>query len=1434
MPGAQSVTAGQAVSFNVTANDPESGQTLSLTASNLPAGAAFTQTAGTSSGQFIWTPAGTQTGSYIVGFTVADNGTPALSETKTVTINILNRTPALAVPGPQTTRVGQLLSFTVTATDPDQGQTLRISANLPTGATLTSTAGSAQFSWTPSSAQIGSHTINFTVADNGSPSATSTAAVRVDVKPTLTELNFTTASVSENGVVTRYAGRPTQQYEEDLGRGIKLEMVLIPGGRFQMGSPTTEPRRQGIEGPTRQVTVGAFAMGKYEVTQAQWRAVMGTNPSFFTGENLPVEQVTWEEAREFCRRLNTLLGLSSANGYRLPSEAEWEYSARTVTDTPFSFGLTISAEIANYFGTLPYGNAPAGILRNRTVNVGSLNVANSWGLNEMNGNVAEWCEDDYHSSYVGAPEDGRPWVDPVRGSNRITRGGGWSDEAVLCRSASRGRSAPGNRFYALGFRLARTVPFVIELPNRTPILTVPAAQTVVAGQPLAFTVTANDVDPGQTLNLTATSLPAGSVFSQSSPTSGQFTWTPSTAQVGTFTVSFNVTDSGLSPLVETRTVTITVVQPNRAPVLTVPTAQTAIPGQAVAFTVTASDPDSGQTLTLTTGSLPPGATFNPSNGQFAWTPTGTQTGSYTISFTATDNGSPVLSDTRTVTITVANRAPTLTVPGAQTVPALQVLAFTVTGSDPDTGQALTLTASNLPTGAAFNQANGQFSWTPTTGQAGSYTVTFTVTDNGTPAQSETRTVAITVIQLNRAPVLTVPGAQTVNPGQALTFSVTASDPDSGQTTTLTTGSLPAGATFNQANGQLTWTPTGTQTGSYTISFTATDSGSPALSDTKAVTVTVANRAPTLTAPGAQTVTAGQPLTFTVTGADPDSGQTLALTVSNLPTGATFNQASGQFNWTPTTGQVGSYTVSFIVTDNGTPTLSETRTVAITVTQPNRAPVLTVPGAQTVIPGQALTFSVTASDPDSGQTTTLTTGSLPAGAIFNQANGQLSWTPTGAQTGSYTVSFTVTDNGTPALSDTRTVTITVVNRAPTLTVPGDRVVAPGQTLAFTVTASDPDTGQTPILTASNLPIGAAFNQANGQFTWTPTGTQTGSYTVSFTVTDGGSPALSATRTVMILVVNLAPVVTVPGPQTILSGQPLTFTVTASDPDSGQTVTLSAANLPTGASFNPANGQFIWTPIPAQTGSFTVSFTATDNGTPSLSQTRTVTITVTQINRAPVLTVPGAQTATVGQALSFAVTATDPDAGQILTISATGLPTGATFTSTGGSGQFGWTPTTAQLGNYSITFTVSDNGSPASSASGIVAITVLPALTTLNFTTATVNENGVVTRFAGRPTRQYAEDLGGGVSLEMVVIAGGSFLMAVNGANKLRGYNGTAWWAVYPCTNAMRAGACYCGAVSSHTGAAAANSEWATVAGGYCRAIQSHTGAAAANSEWATVA
>ena len=222
----------------------------------------------------------------------------------------------------------------------------------------------------------------------------------------------------------------------DLGKGIKLEMVLIPAGKFMMGSPASEVGRKDNETQHEVTLSKPFYMGKYEVTQGQWENVMGSNPSSNTkGEKLPVTNVSWEDCQEFIKRLNS----SNNGGYRLPTEAEWEYACRAGTKTMYSVGGNLTKSDANFDGS-------------SIKTVGSYRP-NAFGLYDMHGNVWEWCEDwlgDYRAEAVTDPKG------PTNGTNRMLRGGAFTNNVSEARSSFRiNNISPSSWHVNVGFRLAR-------------------------------------------------------------------------------------------------------------------------------------------------------------------------------------------------------------------------------------------------------------------------------------------------------------------------------------------------------------------------------------------------------------------------------------------------------------------------------------------------------------------------------------------------------------------------------------------------------------------------------------------------------------------------------------------------------------------------------------------------------------------------------------------------------------------------------------------------------------------------------------------------------------------------------------------------------------------------------------------------------------------
>ncbi len=273
--------------------------------------------------------------------------------------------------------------------------------------------------------------------------------------------------------------RKANGFTQELGNQVALEMVAVKGGSFYMGTskgevtqvleeykryqldPALAEKLVARQQPPHRVKVEAFYLGKYEVTQAQWRAVAGLpkvkrelnpNPAYFKGAEQPIEQVSWEDAVEFCERLSR----ASGRQYRLPTEAEWEYAARAGSSSAFAFGETLTTQVANYHGSYRYGDGPLGEYRGTTVNVGSLDVANAFGLFDMHGNVSEWVQDAWRENYraSGVLVNVSNWGDRMR----VIRGGSWNDRGSYCRSAHRTQYESYLYSQTIGFRVALSAP----------------------------------------------------------------------------------------------------------------------------------------------------------------------------------------------------------------------------------------------------------------------------------------------------------------------------------------------------------------------------------------------------------------------------------------------------------------------------------------------------------------------------------------------------------------------------------------------------------------------------------------------------------------------------------------------------------------------------------------------------------------------------------------------------------------------------------------------------------------------------------------------------------------------------------------------------------------------------------------------------------------
>ena len=550
------------------------------------------------------------------------------------------------------------------------------------------------------------------------------------------------------------------------------------------------------------------------------------------------------------------------------------------------------------------------------------------------------------------------------------------------------------------------------------------------------------------------------------------------------------------------------------------------------------------------------------------------------------------------------------------------------------------------------------------------------------------------------PVLTNPGDKNVDELATLSFTLSATDPDTDLLTySITIGVLP-GMILDPSTGVFSWTPSEVQDGIHSVTFTASD-GTDSDSETILITVNEVNTAPTLSGvPTEATIPELVLYTFTATASDPDlvAGvpNTRTFSLLGAPEGATINPITGEFSWTPGEDQdAGDYTFTVRVNDG---TVNTDQQVTLHVTEVNTPPTLST-GA--TIPELApYTFTATASDPDlvGGVPNTLTFSLLdePDGANIDPTTGEFSWTPSEDQgAGDYTFTVRVND-GTVNTDQLVTLQVTEVNQAPTL----EPIVVPavdeGTLVTFTAVGADADTGTGALnaLTYSLLgaPVGATIDPDTGEFNWTP-GEADGSATFTVRVSDS---ELHADQTVTITVneVNTAPTLSgVPTEATIPELAPYTFTATASDPDlvggAPNTRTFSLLGAPEGAAINPSTGVFGWTPSEVQ-GAGVYTFTVRVNdGTVNTDQT--VIITVNEVNTAPTLAVLPNQVVSAGAVVVFTAVGTDADTGlgalNTLTYSLVGAPTGASIDPN--TGAFSWATTPADApGTYTFAVNVSD--------------------------------------------------------------------------------------------------------------------------------------------------
>ncbi|RKX26504.1 MAG: hypothetical protein DRP45_03395, partial [Candidatus Zixiibacteriota bacterium] len=1295
--GDQSVDENANLNFGVSATDADA-TTPTLTTSTLPTGATFSDL-GDGTGTFDWTPDFTQSGPYPITFYATD-GVDTDSELVTITVNNVNQAPILAAIGDRPVDENANLNFGISASDADGTDPTLTTSILPTGATFTDLGGgSGTFDWTPDFTQSGSYPITFYATDGvDTDSELVTITVNnVNQAPVLaaigdrpvdenSNLNFGVSASDADGTdpTLTTSTLPTGATFSDLGGGTGT-FDWTPDYTQSGSYPVTFYATDGVDTDSELVTITVN-----NVNQAPILAAIGDRP---VDENSNLNfGVSASDADGTDPTLTTSTLPTGATFSDLGGGTgtfDWTPDFTQSGPYPITFYATDGVDTDSELVTITVNNVNrAPVL----ATIGPLFVTEGSNLNEL---------------ITASDPDGTPLImtiSSVPPNATFTDNGNGTANFDFNPDYTQSDIISLTFYVNDGAAIDSELVFVTinEAGNQSPELDPIGQQFVVEGTTDGFTVTSSDPE-GVVPSLTTSALPTNATFIDNGDGTGDFSFSPDFTQSGDHLITFYATDDSSAVVSELVTVTVTEAG-NQAPILAAIGAQSVNENSNLTFPVSASDVD-GPTLVLTTSTLPTGATFTDlggGSGTFDWTPDFTQSGSYPVTFYASDG---IDTDSEIVAITVnnVNQAPVLAAIGDRPVDENSNLNFAVSATDAD-GTDPTLTTSILPTGATFTDlggGSGTFDWTPDFTQSGPYPITFYATDG---VDTDSELVTITVNNVNQAPVLAAIGDRPVDENSNLNFGVSATDAD-GTDPTLTTSTLPTGATFSDlggGTGTFDWTPDFTQSGSYPVTFYATDGVD---TDSELVTITVnnVNQAPILAAIGDRPVDENSNLNFGVSASDAD-GVTPTLTTSTLPTGATFTDlggGSGTFDWTPDFFQAGSYPVTFYATD-GVDTDSEL--VTITVNNINRDPVLAAIGNQVVDENATLNLAISASDLDL-TFSVLTTSTLPPNAVLTDngdGTGGFVFNPDFFQEGIYDITF-YADDGEAVDSELITITVNNINRAPVLDPVGPLFVDEGGSLNELITSSDADL--TPVsMTISTVPPNATFTDngdGTANFDFNPDYTQASIISVVFYVDDGVETDSELVFITINEAGNQAPVLAAIGAQSVTEGETLIVNASASDPDA-TIPSLSTSTLPTNASFldnGDGTGDLTFSPDFTQAGGYDITFYASDG---ILVDSEIVTITVNDPgNQAPVLAAIGDRSIDENANLNFGVSATDADA-TTPTLTTSTLPTGATFSDLGGgTGTFDWTPDFTQSGSYPVTFYADDG---VNTDSELVTITV----------------------------------------------------------------------------------------------------------------------------------
>jgi hypothetical protein len=1295
--GPQTIAEGGHLVVRISATDPD-GDPITLLAEQLPTNASFSDSTG-GVGRFIFNPDYSQAGLYNVRI-IANSNSLADTELVSITVTNVDQAPILNPIGPQTIAEGGHLAVRISASDAD-GDVISLSAEqLPTNAAFAdSSNGVGHFTFNPDFTQAGIYHVRF-IARSNSLADTELVDITVtesDRPPVLAPIGPQTVNEGDSLVFGISATDPDGAIPSLSALALPFNSSFSDNGdgtgrlRFN-----TDINQTGIYNLTFIASDGQLAdseIVQITVNNVDRPPVLGSiGPRTVPEGGLLQFVVTSYD-------LDGNSPMLSANP--LPPNASFhdslngdglfrfqpDFGQNGVYNILFiaSDGLLADSELVQITVTTTDRPPVFDPVNNQFVlEGGSLSF-------------------DVHAVDPDGPIPTLTAINLLRNSSFADNHNGTGSFQYNPDFTQAGIN--NVNFIASDGELSDTIDVqitTIDAGNQRPILAPIGPKVVNEGQQLQFNIYGSDPD-GTIPTLVAQRLPLNAVFHDSTNGIGTFTFNPNYSQAGADTVLFYVTDGQLA---DSEYVFITVNNVDRAPVLNSIGPQSVLEGDSLGINISASDAD-GNFLIITAGPLVNHMTFTDhGNGTafFSFLPDFSQSGVYFVRFIVSDS---TLADSETVQIAVmeaGNQPPVLApIDTAFYVTEGMTLTVPVSATDPE-GSPLTLSASPLVQNMTFtdnHNGTGQLVFHPNFVQGGIYGVTFRAFDGQDYDSAFSR---IYVAESgNQYPVLDSIGPRTVAEGAILTINVSASDPE-GFMPFLYINNPPDSSTFvdhRNGTGTFTYYPNYFAAGVHNVRFIAMDNGGLTDYEDVAITVTDVNRPPHIVYAGDTLVYEGGTLVATVTAYDSTDyiPGPLALTVGHTPPHSTFmltGNGVGRFTFTPDYDQAGIDSAFFLVVDSDSPPLSDQKWVRIRIINVNRPPVMPQPAAREIHQGDTLNMTITATDPDGDPLTMFINNyppnpGLPPNAQFQDQGGGIGvfrFTPDFTQTGIFIINFAATDGHQIVTRPTLIQVDDMGNQRPTLNPIGPLSVREGDSLFVTITSTDPDSTR-PTLTLQsplhNMSFGDLGN-GTGIMQYHALYNQSGNYNLLFVASDG---QLADSELVPLTVIeagnqrpNLAHIVD----RSVAEGATLTFSVSATDPDS--TIPhLGAHVLPANASFvDSLNGRgvFSFAPNFFQSGNYPITFTATDAQDPALVDSQLVHITVTDVNRRPTFDPIAPDTVREGDTLVFTVTAHDPDS-TIPLLNVGHIPPNATFTDNGnGTGSFVFTPSFFQAGVDSARF------------------------------------------------------------------------------------------------------------------------------------------------------